>query len=66
MKMDPQLLDKIVDITILASIIVILTVSGVGAMVLHHRDAGQFLFFVVFLILLSMIARTLKARSQRR
>jgi hypothetical protein len=50
MKMDPQLLDKIVDITILASIIVILTVSGVGAMVLHHRDAGQFLFFVVFLI----------------
>jgi hypothetical protein len=64
--MNGQLLDKIADITILVSIIVILTVSGIAAIVLHHRDAGQFLFFVVFLLLLSVIARNLKARSQRK
>jgi hypothetical protein len=63
MKIDSQTLDKIADITILASIIVMLTVSGIAAIVLHHRDVGSFLFFVVLLLLLSAIARKLKART---
>jgi purine-cytosine permease-like protein len=66
MKINWQRLDRIVDITIVASVIVILTISGIAAMVLHHRDAGWFLLFVVLLLLLALMARNLKARSQRK
>ncbi|HEY1524995.1 MAG TPA: hypothetical protein VGH51_02050 [Candidatus Angelobacter sp.] len=66
MKINWQRLDRIVDITIVASVIVILTISGIAAMVLHHRDVAWLLLFVVLLILLAAMARNLKARSQRK